>query len=84
MKQNDIIRLKTPESVKRTGKPEYMLVVKNGIQYKLKWGADFRVSNRCDPDNKVANLDHNGDYPLINKKFVKQHKNQFKLIKKGK
>lgn len=75
-----IVRLKTPESVKQTGKPEYFRVTKNGEVYDLPWGGDFRVSHHCDPDNKVANLDANGGYPLLRDEFYQKHKSKFTII----
>lgn len=77
---NDIVRLKTPESVKATGEPDCFRVTKNGEVYELPWGADFRVSSHCDPDNKIGNMDAKGGYPLIHTEFAEMHKSQFEII----
>lgn len=76
----DIVRLIPPESVQKTGRPEIFRVKRNGQVYDLPWGADFRVSSHCDPDNKVGNLDAKGGYPLIHSQFVNKHESKFKPI----
>lgn len=80
MSDQDIVRLKTPDSVKATGKPEAFCVVKDGAVYELPWGADFRVSSHCDPENHVANMDAKGGYPLLHKDFYEANKAKFKPI----
>lgn len=79
-KSGYIVRLKTPESVKATGRPECMVVTKDGHRYELPWGADFRLSSHCDPENRVANLDAKGGYPLLHKDFYERYKSQFEII----
>jgi hypothetical protein len=79
---NDIVRLLAPDSVEKTGRPEHLLIRKNGQEYRLRWGQDFRVSARCDPDNRVASLDYGGAYPLIHIDVVKEFSSQFQLIKR--
>lgn len=78
--KNDIVRLKTPESVDRTGKPEAFIVKANGQTYRLPWGADFRLSHHTDPDNKVGNMDARGGYRLLHSDFYDKYKSKFKPI----
>lgn len=77
---DQIVRLKKPASVKKTGKPERWRVIKDGQTYDFEWGADFRVSHHCDPENEVANLDAKGGYPLLRDEFYQQYKTKFKPI----
>lgn len=74
MKTKDLIRLVAPDSG--------ITVYRNGITYLLKQGQDFIVSDRCDPENKIASF-KGGGYPLIHIEFATKHEQQFKIIEHG-
>jgi hypothetical protein len=80
MADQTIVRLQEPKSVKEHGRPKCWTVIENGTAYEFPWGADFRISHHCDPENEVANLDANGGYPLLRDEFYQQHKDKFNII----
>jgi hypothetical protein len=82
MNQGDIIKFKTPvwaHTVGQGNPPEAFVYSVGGKRYEFKWERELKVSTSCDPENKVANLDYSGDYPLIRKEFAEQYSDQIEI-----
>lgn len=62
--------------------PEFLTIKIKDAVYQLKFGDVFKVSAKCDAENKVADLSTE-PYKLVHPEFVKQLENQFELIKQG-
>jgi len=66
VQEMEYYRLQEPEWADTHGQgdpPDCLTIVRDGTEYCIPWGLEVRASTQCDPENKVANLDH--DPPLV-------------------
>lgn len=83
MKPGDLVKLNVPDMPVTYGQgepPEGITIVYPNEKYFLQYGGVFKLSETCDPKNKIADLSVAG-YPLIHIDFVTKHNKQFTLLK---
>lgn len=84
IKTGDYVKLLvggTPyKSINQGLAPKFMKVVVNKVNYMLPYNALFKVSSKCDPINKIANLETK-PYAQIHIDFVKNNETFFQKIK---
>lgn len=74
-------RLLEPTWAKTIGQgdpPTCMVIVKDGRRYELPYGAEFRASDTCDPENGVANLD--SDPMKLRCHIIEEFSDQFEHV----
>jgi len=68
----------SPNIVGQGKPPTAFTVTVNGKSYRFTWGMVGQLSQSCDKDNKIANMDASG-YPLFRREFVADNAHMFEL-----
>lgn len=81
VQEMEYYRLKEPDWATTVGQgdpPQALTIVRDGTEYRIPWGLELRASTQCDPENRVANLDH--DPPLVRVRIIKELADQFEHV----
>jgi len=81
IQEMEYYRLKEPDWAETHGQgdpPDALTIVQDGAEYRIPWGLEVRASTQCDPENKVANLDH--DPPLVRVRILEDISDQLEHV----
>lgn len=71
-----------PHIVGQGKSPAAFTVTVNGKTYRFTWGLVGQLSQSCDKENKIANMDASG-YPLFRREFVAENAQMLRLEQKA-
>lgn len=78
------VKLKEPKWTITFGQgkhPKGMNINVGKKSYLIEWGKVLKVSETCDTENKIADLNTGDQYDSVHINFVKEHENQFEILK---
>ena len=80
MKSGEYVKLKlgSEPKIHGQGKITGWKITRNGATVEIPFGVPLKLSAKVDGVLKTAR-----DYPLLNLKFAKKHKEKFEIINKG-